>query len=69
MVAASGQLAYEYDVDTGDMMWDSRLEQVLGYSPDEMQGGIVQWEEMIHPEDRDQGPPHVKDCGETFDTL
>ena len=52
VVAASGQLAYEYDVDTGDMMWDSRIEQVLGYSLDEMQGGIVQWEEMIHPEDR-----------------
>ena len=54
MIAASGQLAYEYDVSTGDMIWGPCLEQVLGYSPDEMQGGIAQWEEMIHPEDRDK---------------
>jgi len=52
LIAASGQLVYEYDVGTGDIFWGARLEQVLGYSPDEMQGGMVQWEEMIHSEDR-----------------
>jgi diguanylate cyclase (GGDEF)-like protein/PAS domain S-box-containing protein len=54
MIAASGQLMHEYDVSTGNMMWGDSLEQVLGYSPDEMRGGIAQWEEMIHPEDRDK---------------
>ena len=52
LIAASGQLVYEYDFGTGDIFWGARLEQVLGYSPDEMQGGMVQWEEMIHSEDR-----------------
>ncbi len=52
IITASGQLVYEYDVGTGDMIWGARLEQVLGYSPDEMRGGIAQWQEMIHPEDR-----------------
>ena len=54
LIEASGQLVYEYDVGTGDIFWGARLEQVLGYSPDEMQGGMVQWEEMIHSEDRDK---------------
>jgi len=54
VIAASGQLVYEYDVGMGDMMWGPQLEQVLGYSPDEMRGGITQWKEMIHPEDRDK---------------
>jgi PAS domain S-box-containing protein len=52
LIGASGQVMHEYDVSTGDIIWGARLEQVLGYSPDEMRGGISQWEEMIHPEDR-----------------
>jgi PAS domain S-box-containing protein len=54
VIAASGQLVYEYDVSTGDRMWGARLQQVLGYSQDEMRGGIARWEEMIHPEDRNK---------------
>jgi diguanylate cyclase (GGDEF)-like protein/PAS domain S-box-containing protein len=54
VMTASGQVVYEYDVSTGDMTWGFRLEQILGYSPDEMRGGITQWEEMIHPEDREK---------------
>jgi PAS domain S-box-containing protein len=54
VMAASGQLMHEYDVSTGSMMWGEHLEQTLGYSPDEMKGGIAQWEEMIHPEDREK---------------
>jgi two-component system cell cycle sensor histidine kinase PleC len=54
LIEAFGQLVYEYDVGTGDIFWGACLEQVLGYSPDEIQGGIVQWEEMIHSEDRDK---------------
>jgi PAS domain S-box-containing protein len=54
MIVASGQLLYEYHASTGDMIWGDRLERVVGYSPDEMRGGIAQWEEMIHPEDRDK---------------
>jgi hypothetical protein len=34
--AASGHLVYECNVSTGDMVWGDRLEQLLGYSVDEM---------------------------------
>jgi len=51
---AAGQLVYEYDVRTGSVRWGDCLEQVLGYSSNEMHGGMAQWEEMIHPEDREK---------------
>jgi PAS domain S-box-containing protein len=54
VMAASGQLVYEYNVGTGNMAWGPCLEQILGYSHDEMRGEIAQWEEMIHPEDREK---------------
>jgi diguanylate cyclase (GGDEF)-like protein/PAS domain S-box-containing protein len=54
LIADSGQLVYDYDISTGDMIWGACPEQVLGYSPDEMQGGIAQWEAMIHPEDQEK---------------
>ncbi len=51
IIAASGQVVYDYDLTTGDIVWGGSLEQVLGYAREEM-GGIEEWVEMIHPEDR-----------------
>lgn len=51
IIAASGQVVYDYDLSTGDIVWSGSLEQVLGYEREEM-GGIEDWAEMIHPEDR-----------------
>jgi len=51
IIAASGQIVYDYDLTTGDIIWTGSLEQVLGYEREEM-GGIEEWAEMIHPEDR-----------------
>ena len=51
IIAASGQVVYDYDLTTGDIVWSGSLEQVLGYEREEM-GGIDEWAEMIHPEDR-----------------
>ncbi len=53
-VAASGQVAYEWDPRTGGIVWGDSLEQVLGYSPRELAGGLDQLLEMVHPEDRSQ---------------
>jgi len=51
IIAASGQVVYDYDLTTGDIVWSGSLEQVLGYEREEM-GGIDEWTEMIHLEDR-----------------
>ncbi|HPW17095.1 MAG TPA: PAS domain S-box protein [Candidatus Aminicenantes bacterium] len=53
IIAASGQIFYDYDLLTGDILWSGSLEQVLGYEAHEM-GGIAEWAERIHPEDRDE---------------
>ncbi len=53
IIAASGQVVYDYDLTTGQIIWSGSLEQVLGYSCQEM-GGIEEWTGMIHPDDRDE---------------
>ncbi|HSA95877.1 MAG TPA: PAS domain S-box protein [Acidobacteriota bacterium] len=53
IIAASGQVVYDYDLPSGDIVWSGSVEQVLGYEPQEM-GGIAEWAERIHPEDRDE---------------
>ncbi|HOW81918.1 MAG TPA: PAS domain S-box protein [Spirochaetota bacterium] len=54
IVEASGQVAYDYGTGTGEILWASSLEKILGYGPDECRGGIHQWEGWLHPDDRDQ---------------
>jgi PAS domain S-box-containing protein len=51
LIAASGQVVYDYDLETGEIHWSGSVEQVLGYQPEDM-GGIDEWAEGIHPEDR-----------------
>lgn len=51
VIAASGQVVYDYDVESGEIIWSGSLERVLGYEPREM-GGIDGWAEKIHPEDK-----------------
>ncbi len=53
IVSASGQVAYEYILSTGQINWGCSIENVLGYSPEEISGGIVQWTELLHPKDRE----------------
>jgi len=64
-VAASGQVAYEWDPRTGAIVWGDSLEQVLGYSPDELAGGLDQLLEMVHPEDRGQAAAIRKQAEDT----
>lgn len=52
IVAATGQVAYNYDILTGKILWGGDIEQVFGYSPLRMQDNIVGWATKIHPEDR-----------------
>jgi len=53
IIAASGQVVYDYDLASGEIKWSGRVEEVLGYETPEM-GGIEQWTARIHPDDRDE---------------
>jgi PAS domain S-box-containing protein/putative nucleotidyltransferase with HDIG domain len=61
VIAASGQVVYDYDLSTGEIIWSGSLEQVLGYDRSEM-GGIEEWTEMIHPEDRAEAVRLLEDA-------
>jgi PAS domain S-box-containing protein len=49
---SAGLLIYDYDLATGEIIWSGNTVQLVGCTSMEM-GRIEQWEEMIHPEDRD----------------
>ena len=51
IIEASGQVVYDYDLDSGRIDWSGSVEQVLGYELEDM-GGVDEWAERIHPEDR-----------------
>jgi PAS domain S-box-containing protein len=52
IVEASGEIAYEYTISTGDILWGRSIENVLGYSQDEISEGFTQWQDLLHPDDR-----------------
>jgi len=60
VVAASGQIAYEYDVLTGRILWGATIEKVLGYSMEEISGGFSQWMDLLHPDDRATALDHLE---------
>lgn len=54
VVENSGQLIYDYNVLTGDIIWAGAMADITGYPPDEFSAmDISKWEEHLHPEDRD----------------
>ncbi|GEM_PF-2189280 len=46
----TGQLVYDYDIKTEAVNWAGAAE-VTGFSLEELNSGIIKWEEMLHPED------------------
>lgn len=52
IVNSSGQLIYDYDIPTGNIMWSGDTMGVLGMTKDEL-GNIDSWVDMIHPDDRE----------------
>jgi PAS domain S-box-containing protein len=49
---ASGQILYEYDIQTDCPIWGPNTEKILGYSISEMPNGLENWIALIHPNDR-----------------
>ncbi len=46
------QIVYDCDTQTGLMVWGGGVEDVLGYSSAQMHGGLAQWADRVHPDDR-----------------
>lgn len=52
VAAASGQVTYEYNLQTGFILWSESVDRVLGYALPEMGSTLRHWLRLIHPEDR-----------------
>ncbi|MCU0357869.1 MAG: PAS domain S-box protein [Cyclobacteriaceae bacterium] len=53
IVQSSRQMIYDYDVDSGKILWSGSTQEILGYTNEEM-GDIEQWSMLIHRDDRDR---------------
>ncbi|MGQ0658200.1 MAG: EAL domain-containing protein [Chromatiales bacterium] len=51
-VRASGQLLYDWDTENDVTIYGGNVERILGYSADELNGGIERWIALLHPDDR-----------------
>jgi PAS domain-containing protein len=49
---ASGHILYDWDPRTNELTWGGNLEYTLGYTSDELAGGLSRWIELIHHDDR-----------------
>lgn len=53
-VRALRLMIYDYDVATGTISWSGETEYVCGRTLSELDGGLAQWEDLIHPDDRER---------------
>lgn len=51
---ASGQIMYEYNLLNDAPVWAANMEEVLGYSYSECPRNLVEFMDIVHPEDRDR---------------
>ncbi len=51
--SASGSIAYEWNTETGELLWGGNFRAILGYKPSEMAGTLHAWLGLVHADDRD----------------
>ena len=55
MIRQTGQLVYEYNFETGRVMWYGAMETITGYSQEEADSlDIAAWADHIHPDHREK---------------
>lgn len=53
MTEQTGQLVYDYDVESGRILWSGAIKEITGYDPEEFYGFMISdWEDHIHPDDQ-----------------
>lgn len=54
LIEQTGQILYDYDLRSGQIIWSGAIETITGASPEEFRSvNSEQWEAMIHPDDQD----------------
>ncbi|HEY9596395.1 MAG TPA: PAS domain-containing protein [Cyanophyceae cyanobacterium] len=65
----SGQLLYEWNPETDELIWGENVEQVLGYSPEELENKINQWDKLVHPDDLETHGQAIARCQVTKEPI
>ncbi|MEM8641029.1 MAG: PAS domain S-box protein [Cyanobacteria bacterium P01_G01_bin.54] len=51
----TGQLIYDYDLASGNIIWAGAIEELTGYPVEEFQQfNVDRWSDLIHPDDRER---------------
>lgn len=66
VAVASGQITYEFNLETNYILWSESVDQVLGYPLSEMGGTLLRWLRLIHPEDRRRTIAHLHRSVRTY---
>jgi len=51
-VRASGQILYDWDAITNDVVYGGDYQRILGYSQEDLSGGLPRFMELVHPDDQ-----------------
>lgn len=65
---AAGIIVYDYDINSGDILWSGNVKEVLGFNSKEL-GDIDRWVELIHPEDREEAFRLLEEAQEKLETY
>lgn len=61
LAQAANEVVYSRSAD-GTFTWSGDTNELLGYGPSQLRGELVQWESLIHPEDRARVTAHLAQC-------
>jgi PAS domain S-box-containing protein len=50
--AGAQEGVWDWDLETGGVVYSSRWKQMLGYADDEIEPTVVAWEHLLHPDDK-----------------
>lgn len=54
VINASGQMLYDWNPATEKVTFGGNYQQMLGYTHEEMEGGLAAWLQLVHPDDREE---------------
>src|SRR4029079_3752627 len=52
--AGAREGAWDWNVETGGVIYSSRWKQMLGYADDEIEPHVSAWERLVHPDDMER---------------
>ena len=51
ITTAAGQVAYDYHISSGKIIWGASMKKVLGYVPGQEINTFQEWKSLLHPDD------------------